>query len=153
MVRDLASLLRRVLTEEPEISTLGAEIDFAERLIRCEQVRFEDRLRARIEVPETLRGRALPAMLLQPLVENAIKHGVQASTSETEIVLSAEEGEDDSIVIYVRNTGELEEGDQVTGTGIGLANVRARLDAFGQPESAFEIGSEDGWVIARLVYR
>src|SRR5205085_7326801 len=73
----LTALLRGVLRRsEGEFATLGEEIDLIESYLEIEQARFEERLRVMIDVPPALRGIRLPALLIQPLVENAIKHGI-----------------------------------------------------------------------------
>src|ERR1700722_3881160 len=72
----LTSLLRGVLRSEGEFATLGREVDIVESYLEIEQARFEERLRIRIDVPPGLRTIRVPALLLQPIVENAVKHGV-----------------------------------------------------------------------------
>ena len=72
----LTSLLRGVLRSEGEFTTLGRELDLVEAYLDIERARFEQRLRVRIDIDTALRDVTIPALLLQPLVENAVKHGV-----------------------------------------------------------------------------
>ena len=72
----LTSLLRGVLRSEGEFTTLGRELDVIESYLEIERARFEERLRVRIDVPTALRRIRVPPLLLQPVVENAVKHGI-----------------------------------------------------------------------------
>src|SRR5205085_7448824 len=72
----LTSLLRAVLRSEGAFTTLGRELDVIEAYLDIERARFEQRLRVSIDVPVRLRHIRLPPLVLQPLVENAVKHGV-----------------------------------------------------------------------------
>src|SRR5881227_2488439 len=72
----LTALLRSVLRSEGEFTTLGRELDLIEAYLDIEHARFEQRLRVRIDVPQALRTIRVPPLLLQPIVENAIKHGI-----------------------------------------------------------------------------
>ena len=76
----LTALLRGVLRSEGDFTTLGREIELVEHYLKIEHERFEERLRVRIDVPQALRHLRIPALVVQPLVENAIKHGVAPST-------------------------------------------------------------------------
>ena len=87
----LTELLRSVLKRlEGEFSTLGQEVDLVQSYLMIEQARFERRLIYHIDVPSALRDYMVPALLLQPLVENAVKHGIQPSNKGGEIKISAE---------------------------------------------------------------
>src|SRR5262245_55187435 len=86
----LTSLLRGVLRRsEGEFATLGEEIELIESYLDIERARFEDRLRVTIDAPRETRNHRIPALLVQPLVENAIKHGVSPSRTGGEVVISA----------------------------------------------------------------
>ena len=75
----LTALLRSVLRSEGEFTTLGRELEIVESYLEIERARFEERLRVRIDVPGALRSLRVPPLLLQPLVENAVKHGDRAA--------------------------------------------------------------------------
>ncbi len=85
----LTSLLRGVLRSEGEFTTLGRELDIVESYLDIERARFEDRLRVRIDVAHKLRTIRVPPLLLQPLVENAVKHGIGPLREGGEVVVSA----------------------------------------------------------------
>ncbi len=107
-------------------ATLGDELEMLENYLQILKIRFGDRLRWTIDVPEDVRVLRFPPMLLQPLVENAVRHGIEPKIGGGEIGISSR-SEDSSFHIEVSDTGVglLEEG----GSGSGLANIRARLDA------------------------
>jgi two-component system LytT family sensor kinase len=125
----LTSLLRGVLFSGGATTTLGHELDLITAYLDIERARFEERLRVNIDVDESLRTMRIPPLTVQPLVENAIKHGVARSRSGGEVdIVGRLEG--DALVIRVRNTGaaaseiEIAHGRR---RGVGLANLEARL--------------------------
>jgi LytS/YehU family sensor histidine kinase len=121
LLLDLSSLLRDALADDSEKGTLGDELDRVERYLRIERARFEGKLHVETSVPLDLLGTPCLPLLLQPLVENAIKHGCAGSEVEVKLVASRD-GE--NIRVLVSNpicTGS------TRGTGVGLANVRERL--------------------------
>ena len=85
----LTALLRGVLKSEGEFTTLGRELELVEHYLKIEHERFEERLRVRIDVPQALRAIRIPTLVLQPLVENAIKHGVAPSRTGGDVEVSA----------------------------------------------------------------
>ncbi|WDT79422.1 MAG: histidine kinase [Candidatus Manganitrophus sp.] len=86
----LSELLRAAMGRlGREFSTLGEEIDLVEAYVEIEKARFEERLQVRIQVPRALLHLRVPALLLQPLIENAVKHGVQPSLQGAEVLLQA----------------------------------------------------------------
>ena len=137
----LTALLRGVLRSEGDFTTLGREIELVEHYLRIEHERFEERLRVRIDVPQSLRRLRIPALVIQPLVENAIKHGVAPSTTGGDVEVTAHLDSSAGIErlhVAVRNTGaplQLQDGradlSHVTPGGkvdqVGVDNVRRRL--------------------------
>ncbi len=86
----LTSLLRGVLRRTTtEFGTLGDELELIEAYLEIEQARFEERLRVTIDVPAALRTLPIPPLLVQPLVENAVKHGIAQSRGGGEVVVAA----------------------------------------------------------------
>jgi two-component system sensor histidine kinase AlgZ len=79
MLEDLAELFRQALADQGESGTLAEEIALAERYLAIEQVRFGDRLRSAGTIDPRASSARVPPLLLQPLVENAVKHGVEPS--------------------------------------------------------------------------
>jgi sensor histidine kinase YesM len=125
MLMDLIHYLRTSLSRTlPDTTTLGQEIDTIEAYLNIQKIRLGDRLKFAIDVPETLRQYPFPPMLLQPLVENAIKHGLEPKIDGGDIrVIAVEKGE--SILIEVADTGL---GlSSFNASGVGIANVRERI--------------------------
>jgi two-component system LytT family sensor kinase len=128
----LTALLRAVLRSEGEFTTLGREIDLIEAYLDIERARFEQRLRVDIDVPARLRHIRLPPLIIQPLVENAVKHGVAAKSAGGDITIRAsiDEAGRRTLVVVVRDTGAgispaaLEQGRE---RGVGLRNIERRL--------------------------
>lgn len=112
-------------------SSLGREFDLAEAFLQLIQLRMEDRLAYRFEVDEALRERALPPLLLQPLIENAIQHGLEPKVEGGTLRVAAQ-AVADRLVITVEDDGM---GPNAAprpgrrGNGIALDNLRARLAA------------------------
>ena len=104
----LTALLRGVLRSEGDFTTLGREIELVEHYLKIEHERFEERLRLRIDVPQALRHLRIPALVVQALVENAIKHGVAPSTTGGEVEVTARRqgpAGAERLHVSVRNTG------------------------------------------------
>lgn len=132
MLEDLIDFLRSSLTESrTRQTTLGRQAELLESYLRLLRIRMGERLRYRIEVPAEAAGAVLPPMLLQPLVENSIKHGLEPKIEGGEVSVAAQTmGGTLQITIADTGTG-LGEGQSQgqAGTGVGLANVRERLAA------------------------
>jgi two-component system LytT family sensor kinase len=131
----LTSLLRGVLRSDGEFTTLGRELELIESYLDIERARFEQRLAVRIDVPPAIRGVRIPPLLLQPLVENAVKHGVAPTRAGGEVVVSARvESTNDRplLIVIVRDTGQgatSHEMKRGRAEGVGLANIERRLSA------------------------
>jgi signal transduction histidine kinase len=148
----LTELLRRVLRSEEGLTTLESELGLVSAYLDIEQARFEERLRTSVEVPAELHGAIVPPLVVQPLVENAIKHGIAPERSGGEIRITAEavtgaQRGDPVLRIRVRDTGrgasdaQLERGRR---TGVGLANVEQRLHHAYGARAALEFSSVPG---------
>ncbi len=132
----LTSLLRGVLRRTTtEFGTLGDELDLIEAYLEIEQARFEERLRVTIDVPAALRTLPIPPLLVQPLVENAVKHGIAQSAGGGEVVVAAflesdGEPQQQQLRLSVRDTGvgsteaALARG---RSRGVGIASIEHRL--------------------------
>jgi len=150
LLADLIAWLRATLqrTREAE-STLGDEIELLRRYLDIVGLRFGDRLRVVFEVPDELLTRPFPLLLLQPLVENAITHGIEPKVGGGELRIAAVE-ENGRLRVRVSDTGAgLQESG--SGTGFGLENVRSRLHAlYGEAASLDVRGNAGGGVIAAI---
>ena len=126
MVTRLAAFFRSNLAADPlEDVRLSEEIAAQQLYLEIEQVRFPD-LSVEISMPDELRAALVPSLILQPLIENAVKHGVANSPEPAAIRLSAA-SEGDWLILEVSDDGLGAEGTSRCGTGIGLANVHERL--------------------------
>jgi sensor histidine kinase YesM len=124
----LGDLLRSVLEDvEAQEVTLGRELEFVRLYLSVEQVRFQDRLQIGISVDPELLDAAVPHMILQPIVENAVRHGIGRKSAAGRIYISAKRS-GNTLCIEVRDDGPgITTPSAETGAGIGLANTRARL--------------------------
>jgi two-component system, LytTR family, sensor kinase len=144
----LTSLLRGVLSRAGgEFVTLGEEADLIAAYLEIERARFEERLRVLIDVPEDLRALRVPALILQPLVENAVKHGVSPQRAGGEVVVRARLAEGGALELQVRDTGAgagagaLRRGRQ---RGFGLSSVEERLRRHFGAAATFAVRSAPG---------
>jgi LytS/YehU family sensor histidine kinase len=139
----LGGVLRRVLHARPghEV-TLDGELRFAAEYLEIEQVRFSDRLRVRWSVDPAVRDALVPEFVLQPLVENAVRHGVARKSEPGTIELSAHASDDD-LVLTVSDDGPGYDP-ATAGSGVGLANTRARLETLFGAEGRLEIARHEG---------
>jgi LytS/YehU family sensor histidine kinase len=158
MVTALAGYLRYALVERPlHVAPLEEEVASVRGYLAIEQVRFEERLDVRMEVePNALRCE-VPAFLLNPLVENALKHSA-AGTADAPLVLRVEARlvEPNRLRLVVENSGRwaargattpnVGDGDNGLPGGVGLANVRARLEALHPGDHRMVIEEMDGRV-------
>jgi two-component system, LytTR family, sensor kinase len=148
MVVLLGDLLRSTLFADGAANVpLAQELEFVRRYLEIEQVRFEDRLRVTIAIPDALLTAVVPNFLLQPLVENAIRHGVSRVGAPAQIVLGAHTA-DDLLVIDVWNTGPAPNG--APSTGLGLSTTRARLERLHGDRASCVLESYDGGARARI---
>jgi two-component system LytT family sensor kinase len=147
----LTKLLRAVLRSTGEFSTLGDEIRLIEDYLDIERARFEERLIVQIDVPAELSSVQIPAFVLQPLAENAIKHGISANKAGGELWIHAERA-DGFLKLSVRNTAAGRKlHDVSTSNGVGLQNIRDRLKSYFGPRSTvtLDLGA-DGWTTAEV---
>uniref|UniRef100_Q025Y3 histidine kinase n=1 Tax=Solibacter usitatus (strain Ellin6076) TaxID=234267 RepID=Q025Y3_SOLUE len=144
MLELLSDVLRSVLRAEgAHVTPLSTELEFLERYLAIEQVRFSDRLRPRIAVDPSLRRAAVPQFILQPLVENALRHGISRRADAGLLEVTAQR-DGDMLVLTVRDDGPGLSPVEPLGTGVGLANTRARLAALYGDRASLEIASGAG---------
>ncbi len=152
MLGRLASFLRYTLVNEPEAQvTVEQEFETLKLYLDIEKMRFEERLRARFDIDPRVARARLPSLLLQPLVENAIKYAVTTQEEGAEIAVAARlAGE--RVQITVSDTGPGLNEAMVRpsySTGVGLANIRDRLAQAYGPDHRFDSGNapDGGFVV------
>ncbi len=143
---DLTRLLRAVLKRSGgDFALLGEEMDLVRAYLAIERARFEDRLRVVIDVPEALQGWHVPALVLQPLVENAIKHGITPRAQGGLIsIVARRDDADGALVLSVADSGAgASEGRVAAGRveGFGLASIERRLAAYYDEGASLEVRS------------
>jgi two-component system LytT family sensor kinase len=137
MISRLGEMLRATLAlEGAQEVPLADELAFLERYLEIEQVRFGDRLTVDVRVDPAVRDARVPTLILQPLVENSIRHGIanRRGAGVVEVSASRENG---SLRLAVRDNGTGLDGD--AGEGVGLANTRARLEVLYGGAHRFEL--------------
>ena len=148
MITDLSDFLRYSLTRENDHeSRLKDEIDILRNYLDIQKIRFEDKIVIKIDIQKDTLEIKLPCFLIHPLVENAIKYGIQTSTPPLNVVIKGHV-KNGSLFVKVSNSGKLKSANELDGTGTGLTNVKMRLNHFFPDRNAFDIFEEDGWVHA-----
>lgn len=143
MIMNLASFLRSSLEVDPEqFVSLEEEIALQRLYLDIEQARFPDRLQVEVSVPEELKRACVPVLILQPIIENAIKYGVGPSKGRIAIRLTAS-SEFGLLVLRIENDIDPAAPVPAPGTGLGLGNVRERLLTRYGPAAGCEWGPSD----------
>jgi signal transduction histidine kinase len=148
MIQMLSTFYRRSLADDPTADVpLREEFALQKLYLDIETVRFPDRLQAKYELPDSLTEAQIPGMILQPLVENSVKHAVAPASRKVTITLSARE-EYGRLVVTVADDGAGGRGDADLrpGFGIGLSNVHERLAArFGNEANVVSGPTSNGY--------
>ena len=152
MILSLSSFFRSTLAIDPtEDVTLTEEIALQRLYLDIEKARFPERLQVRLEIPEELQNARIPALLLQPVVENAIKYGVARSIGPVELEIRATRVGTDAMEVVVQNSGSasLPLAPDARSTGVGLSNVCERLRArYGDAATCrFGPGADGGFAV------
>ena len=150
----LSGLLRQTLAAGREpLHPLGAELDLVETYLALERLRFDGRLAVRVEADEAARAVAVPTLLVQTLVENAVKHGVARRREGGEVaVVATRDG--DRLAVRVENPAAPAAGasvDVASGTGTGLANARERLSLLFGEHAALRLDAGPERAVAEVV--
>jgi two-component system, LytTR family, sensor histidine kinase AlgZ len=147
VLEDLAELFRSALVDRGDAVSLSQEIALAQRYLAIEQVRFGSRLRVQWVVDEAANEAKVPPLLLQPLVENAVKHGVEPSADGADIKVSTQR-RGSMVVVKVTNT--VPAGQGASGHGVALRNVQDRLRLLHDVQTTFRATMVGGVYQVRL---
>ncbi len=140
MLGHLSDLLRGVLEDvDAQEVSLRRELEYLQLYLAIEQVRFPDRLRVEISADPATQEASVPQLILQPIVENAIRHGIGRSSSAGRILVRASKS-NGIVELRIENDGPgLSPGDSSKDRGVGLANTRARLEQLYGDDARLEI--------------
>ncbi len=151
MVTQLAEFLRySLLHNNAKEVALGEEIEAVRNYLAIEKTRFEEKLEVNFDVAKTVEDLPVPPFLLNPLIENAVKHGLNGGSKPLKIQVSARLGEN-ALIMEVANTGTLSRG--MNGTNVGLKNVTQRLEKIFHERGSLTLSEEQGWVRARIAIK
>ncbi len=147
MIQTLSNFYRTSLAGDPTDDVqLAEEVRLQRLYLEIEAVRFPKRLKTAFDIPDALASACVPGLILQPLVENAVKHGVAATNRAVTIAIRAS-ADGDRLTLTVADDGAGSASDG-HGSGIGLANVRDRLAArFGREARIHAEGSPKGFAV------
>ncbi|MCG6967960.1 MAG: histidine kinase [Chromatiaceae bacterium] len=150
VVEDLSDLFRATLSDAAELSTLEREFELARGYLRIESQRLGERLGVHWDIEGVPDDARLPALLLQPLLENAVYHGIEPATAGGEVTISGR-CRDGVISLAVRNTlPEDAQRSHRSGNQMAQQNVRERLDAAFAERAGMVVGQVEGCYQVRL---
>jgi len=147
VLEDLSQLFRVALAEVGASVTLAEEIDLAKRYLAIEQVRFGERLAVSWEVDAAASSARVPPLVLQPLVENAVRHGIETSLAGGTVRVRVKARHGNAQVVISNSLPDMPSS---PGAGIALANVRERLSLLHDFGASLETWSSDGQYHARV---
>ena len=147
LLEDLSDLFREALKDSGEPVSLADEISLAKRYLAIEQVRFGERLRVQWSLDPSADGARLPPLLLQPLVENAVLHGVEPSALGADVRISTQRR---GSIVVIKVTNTVPAGQGAAGQGLALRNVRERLSLLHDVQGQFRSGLRDGVYQVRM---
>jgi hypothetical protein len=146
----LSDLLRYNLKQEDQLHTIGSEIDNIEKYLYIQKIRFKNRLEYEINIPEKVKAFRIPNMVIQPIVENAVIHGITPKRDNGKISISAEEKDDGRIVISVIDNGNGFPADVMkkiydpeNTAGLGMRSTDKRLKRYYGEEFGLKIEKSD----------
>lgn len=149
MLEKLAGFLRVTLAADPEgMIPLEDELANIQAYLEIESVRFRDRLGVDFSCPDDLRGAVVPSFILQPLIENAVKHGVSRATGAVTVRLEVARDGDDLVVLVEDDAERL--GEPPQGGGVGLKNIRQRLEVLYGPRGVLQTTARERGFLAMV---
>ncbi len=151
MLVRLGELLRLTMSHPGQpLTRLREEISFIEKYLEIERIRFRDRLEVKFEIDPSVLEAEVPSLILQPLVENAIRHGIEPHVRKGQLVLRAR-STPGFVELTVRDNGGGQPPGGFTREGIGIGNTRARLLELYGERHRFELANHpDGGLVVRV---
>jgi LytS/YehU family sensor histidine kinase len=148
-ITTLSNLLRQslLLGKENKVE-LMEELKVAKSYLDLEKIRFEERLKVSWEIDNELEHFMIPPFALQMMIENAIKHGISNLKEGGEVVVKAFK-QDDDVIVEVANSGTLK---SVVDLGVGIQNVKQRLQLQYGDKASCSLAEKDGTVIAKMIF-
>ncbi|MDT7835777.1 sensor histidine kinase [Aquabacterium sp. OR-4] len=150
VLEDLSALFRAALAETGTAVTLDDEIDLAQRYLAIEKLRFAERLDLRWDLDPDAAFARLPPLVLQPLVENAVRHGVEPAARGGKVLVRTRVHRGMAEVVVINTLPDEAEGTGEAGAGMALANVRERLHLMHDLAATLDTKIEDGRWHARI---
>ena len=144
----LSALFRASLRDSADVG-LDEELALCRRYANIEELRLGDRLHIDWQVPENAGSVRIPLLTLQPLLENAIRHGVELSAVRCDIMLAVHISDD---LVSVLLSNPLPAGERRTGNQMSMRNVAERLRARFGPQAKLQAAEENGYYVTRLSY-
>lgn len=150
MITELSSYLRTTLVHsDADFAPLAEEVESVRSYLAIEKKRFQDDLTVSFSIEPSTEEIAIPVFLLQPLAENAIRHGFMASSRTLRLEINSRLNSE-LLTIEVANTGEWKPKDKQGRPSLGLENIQRRLALLYDTAASFHINAEQGWVRAVL---
>ncbi|MDE2275621.1 MAG: histidine kinase, partial [Burkholderiales bacterium] len=151
VLEDLAQLFRVALAEVGAAVTLDEEIELARRYLAIEQVRFGPRLEVQWRVEPGVGGARVPPLVLQPLVENAVRHGIEPAAQGGRVIVRVQRLRGQAVVVVSNTLAAGDEAPLNPGHGMALHNVRERLRLLHDVAAQCDVWREGAMFHARLV--
>lgn len=148
VLEDLAELFRVALADTSTAVSLREEVELAKRYLAIEQIRFGKRLRVSWSLSSSAGSARVPPLLLQPLVENAVRHGIEPNDEGGELTVSTERRGDEAVITVINTVGLPA---RIAGHGLALRNVRQRLGLMHDVAARFDIESTPERFTLRIV--
>jgi two-component system sensor histidine kinase AlgZ len=147
LLEDLSELFRHALVSKGDSATLSEEVQLARHYLDIEQIRFGERLRVEWSIDPAAGSARVPALFLQPLVENAVKHGVEPSPTGADVKVSTQKR---GSVVVIKVTNTVPAGQGRPGHGVAQDNVRDRLRLLHDVQAQFQTALIDGLYQVRM---
>lgn len=152
MITELSNFFRYSLSQNGTTDTFENEINAIKNYLEIQKIRFEEKLIIQYDIDEKLYQMKIPFFIILPLVENAIKFGLQSSKTPLTIKIFAKAN--DHLEISVQNTGCIvEDNTQSEGTKTGIENTKQRLELYFPNNYSFTLFENDSWVVAQIIIK